>query len=166
MPVAAALRSQAAWSSRKASKSANTAVSHSGGVLKRRSSIGVAWDIAETGQSRKSPMLPAIFAPKLRRNQLCPPPALELRPTFVTFRVTTMAGYSGTPLPRKLGLKPGARFAVWGAPANFGQALGTLPEGMQIGAASRGSSLLDVIVCFASSRAELLRRLPRAQKRL
>src|SRR5688572_10018584 len=39
MPVAEALRSQLAWSSKKASKSPNTASSHSGGVLTRRSSI-------------------------------------------------------------------------------------------------------------------------------
>src|SRR4051812_33051051 len=40
MPVAAALRSQAAWSNKNESKSPNTTSSHSGGVLKRRSNIG------------------------------------------------------------------------------------------------------------------------------
>jgi hypothetical protein len=77
-----------------------------------------------------------------------------------------MAGYSGTPLPLKLGLKPGARFGVWSAPPTFAQTLGTVPKGVLIGDASRGSSPLDVIVCFVSSRADLVRLLPRAQKRL
>ncbi len=77
-----------------------------------------------------------------------------------------MAGYSGTPLPQKLGLKPGTRFGVWAAPPTFTQTLGPLPSGVRIGDASRGSSELDVIVCFVSSRAELSRYLPRAQQRL
>jgi len=77
-----------------------------------------------------------------------------------------MAGYSGTPLPQKLGLKLGARFGVWAAPPHFAQTLGAVPKGVLMSDASRGSSPLDVIVCFVSSRAELVRILPRAQKRL
>ena len=77
-----------------------------------------------------------------------------------------MAGYSGTPLPQKLGLKPGARFAAWAAPEGFARTLGALPQGVTMGDAARGSSPLDVIVCFAPSRAELNRLLPRAQRRL
>jgi hypothetical protein len=77
-----------------------------------------------------------------------------------------MAGYSGTPLPQKLGLKPDARFGVWSAPQSFTRTLGTVPKGVLMSDASRGSSPLDVMVCFVSSRAELLRVLPRAQKRL
>ena len=38
------------------------------------------------------------------------------------------SGYSGTPLSRKLGLKPGFRVFVDGAPANFLQLLEPLPE--------------------------------------
>ncbi|MET0795651.1 MAG: DUF3052 family protein [Polyangiaceae bacterium] len=77
-----------------------------------------------------------------------------------------MAGYSGTPLPQKLGLKPGARFGVWAAPATFTRTLGALPSGVSLSDASRGASALDVIVCFVSSRADLSRFLPRARKRL
>ena len=33
-----------------------------------------------------------------------------------------MAGYSGTPLPRKLGIKPGHRLLLVGAPAGFATA--------------------------------------------
>jgi hypothetical protein len=77
-----------------------------------------------------------------------------------------MAGYSGTPLPQKLGLKAGARLGLMGAPKGFAQTLGALPAGVTTSDATRGSSLLDVMVCFASSRAELVRMLPKAHKRL
>ena len=77
-----------------------------------------------------------------------------------------MAGYSGTPLPLKLGLKPGARLGVWAGPPGFGRALGTLPKGVTMADAARGSSSLDVIVCFVASRAALQRLLPLAQRRL
>lgn len=77
-----------------------------------------------------------------------------------------MAGYSGTPLPRKLGLKPNARFGVFNAPAHFAELLGELPSGVVLRDAARGTSPLDVIVCFVSSFGELQRVLPRARKRL
>ena len=77
-----------------------------------------------------------------------------------------MAGYSGTPLPRKLGLKPNARFGAFNAPEHFAQLLGDLPSGVTLRDGSRGSSPLDVIVCFVSSLGELRRMLPRARKRL
>jgi hypothetical protein len=77
-----------------------------------------------------------------------------------------MAGYSGAPLPQKLGLKPGARLGLWTAPSGFARTLGTLPAGVTSSDVARGSSPLDVLVCFASSRAELTRLLPKAQQRL
>jgi len=77
-----------------------------------------------------------------------------------------MAGYSGTPLPQKLGLKPGARFGTYAAPADFARTLGALPPGVSQTDGARGRSPLDVIVCFAESRAALEKLLPRAQQRL
>jgi DUF3052 family protein len=68
------------------------------------------------------------------------------------------AGYSGTPLVRKLGIKPGARIALLGAPHGFDQTLGALPEDVALRRVARGP--LDVIVAFSSSRGELVRRLP------
>jgi hypothetical protein len=69
------------------------------------------------------------------------------------------AGYSGTPLPRKLGIKPGHRVALLGAPDGFErETLGELPEGVQV--AWRAGSRADVIVSFHTERAELQRRLP------
>lgn len=72
------------------------------------------------------------------------------------------AGYSGTPLPRKLGLKPGMQAAWLGAPANFGELLGPLPDGLRVKA--RATPPLDVVVLFVTRRAELARRLPALQR--
>jgi len=91
--------------------------------------------------------------------------SLETRLLFVGI-AQKMAGYSGTPLPQKLGLKPNARLGAWGAPDGFATRLGALPVGVSLGDASRGTSALDVIVCFVGSLSELQRILPRAQKRL
>ena len=67
-----------------------------------------------------------------------------------------MAGYSGTPLPKKLCIKEGARVALVGAPADFEQVLGALPEGAGVVSPSRKG--LDVVLLFARTRAELVRR--------
>jgi len=67
------------------------------------------------------------------------------------------AGYSGTPLPRKLGLKPGLRVAWLGAPPHFAALLGPLPDGTQL--KSRATAPLDLVVLFVTRRAELVRRL-------
>jgi len=77
-----------------------------------------------------------------------------------------MAGYSGTPLPQKLGLKPGARFGLVKPPADFARTLGALPAGVAARAVSAGKSQFDVIVCFAPTMAELARRLPALKARL
>ncbi|HUS63669.1 MAG TPA: DUF3052 family protein [Kofleriaceae bacterium] len=76
-----------------------------------------------------------------------------------------MAGYSGTPLPTKLGMKDGHRVAVVGAPDDFEETLGALPAvAMQAGLA--GSAPLDVVVLFVRKRAELEKRLPQVRKRM
>jgi hypothetical protein len=67
------------------------------------------------------------------------------------------AGYSGTPLPRKLGIKPGSRVALIDAPAGFDAVLGELPEGVRVGARVRGP--LDVVVAFFLERRALERRI-------
>ncbi len=68
------------------------------------------------------------------------------------------AGYSGTPLPRKLGIKPGHAVAFPGAPPGFADTLGPLPDGVRV--KRRAGGPLDVIVCFVDRRAALERRLP------
>ncbi len=73
------------------------------------------------------------------------------------------AGYSGTPLPKKLGMKPGATVALVGAPADFEKTLGALPEGACLRAGLRGEA--DLIVAFVRSRAELRKQLPALARR-
>ncbi len=68
-----------------------------------------------------------------------------------------MSGYSGTPLPKKLGISEGSRVAFRNAPEGFTETLGELPDGIEIKRIIRGP--LDVIVAFFSRRAELEGRL-------
>jgi hypothetical protein len=74
------------------------------------------------------------------------------------------AGYSGTPLPRKLGIKPHARLGLIGAPHDFDEVLGELPPGVSIHRRARGT--FDVIVVFVQKRSELERRLPALKRAL
>ena len=69
-----------------------------------------------------------------------------------------MAGYSGTPLLKKLGIKEGATVALLAAPPNFARTLAPLPDGVEIREHARGK--LDVIVFFATRERELVRRFP------
>jgi hypothetical protein len=68
-----------------------------------------------------------------------------------------LAGYSGTPLPKKLGIKEGARLALVAAPDDFVEStLAPLPDQVELRERARGP--LDVIVFFTQSRADLERR--------
>jgi hypothetical protein len=75
-----------------------------------------------------------------------------------------VAGYSGTPLPKKLGIKPACRLGLVNAPADFARTLGELPPGVSPGPMKRGP--YDVIVLFARSGQELARGLTTACERL
>ena len=68
------------------------------------------------------------------------------------------AGYSGTPLVRKLGIKPETRLGLIGAPDGFDATLGELPPGVDV-RPRLGGRPFDVIVAFFGRRAELERRL-------
>jgi hypothetical protein len=69
------------------------------------------------------------------------------------------AGYSGTPLPRKLGIKPGHRVRFVAAPPEFASALGPLPDGVDVlAAADNAASEPDLIVFFTASADELRAR--------
>jgi hypothetical protein len=65
-----------------------------------------------------------------------------------------MAGYSGTPLPRKLGVQPGATLALLNAPPGV---ITELPPGVVVKHQARGSA--DVVVAFFTRRSDLQRRL-------
>lgn len=64
-----------------------------------------------------------------------------------------MAGYSATPLVKKLGIKEGSRVALVNPPKGFQKELGALPAKAKL--MSSTSASLDLILFFASSAAEL-----------
>jgi hypothetical protein len=71
------------------------------------------------------------------------------------------AGYSATPLPRKLGFKPGMTAAFLAAPEHLGDLLGEL-EGVTVKRSLRGHA--DLVMCFVTRRRELERRAPRLRE--
>ena len=76
--------------------------------------------------------------------------------------MTPTAGYSGTPLAKKLGIKPEHVVAVLQAPDGF--AIDNLPPGVEVRHQARFP--LDVIVSFHTRRADLAKRLPVLMKAL
>jgi hypothetical protein len=63
------------------------------------------------------------------------------------------AGYSGTPLPKKLEIKDGTRVALVGAPKDFSRTLGALPAGARL---QRGVEAdRDLTIWFVTSRKQL-----------
>ena len=68
-------------------------------------------------------------------------------------------GYSGTPLPKKLGIGAGTRFATRHAPATFGDSLGALPPEAEWRSQLRIG--LDVVVAFYVSQSTMTREWPR-----
>lgn len=74
-----------------------------------------------------------------------------------------LAGYSGTPLPRKLGIKLGATVALLGAPGDFETTLGPLPEAATLTRVAARKA--DLTVWFVRSIHELERGLPRMVER-
>src|ERR1700757_961839 len=64
-----------------------------------------------------------------------------------------MAGYSGTPLIQKIGIKPGHRVVLRNQPASFEKDLGAFPEGAE--STDRLSGKANVVVYFTDRRAEL-----------
>jgi hypothetical protein len=75
-----------------------------------------------------------------------------------------MAGYSGTPLPQKLGIKEGHALAFLSAPKEFQKALGSLPLGVRVG--DKLGKNTDVVVMFVTRFADLKKGFPRAAKAL
>jgi hypothetical protein len=74
------------------------------------------------------------------------------------------AGYSGTPLSKKLGLEAGAHVCTIGAPANYRKLLAPLPADVTF--ASRISKTCDLVHVFTASRAELAKTLTACRKTL
>ena len=66
-----------------------------------------------------------------------------------------MAGYSGTPLVKKIGIKAGHRLAIFNPPAGFQKELSPLPEGVSNG----NKAPLDVAIVFAPNQSALKKNL-------
>jgi hypothetical protein len=64
-------------------------------------------------------------------------------------------GYSGTPLIRKLGVKPGQVLAVIDPPAGFDDTLGPLPADVTAHPALSGAAVFDLVLFFTTGRAAL-----------
>ncbi len=74
------------------------------------------------------------------------------------------AGYSGTPLAKKLAIKAGHRLLLVDAPPDFERTLGALPEDVvHVGARA---AALDVVVLFVTKASVLRRRFAGIAKRL
>lgn len=70
------------------------------------------------------------------------------------------AGYSGTPLAKKLGIGTGATVAIINEPDEFRGLLAPVPDDVDFRSSLRGSA--DVVVFFTISRAEFTRRIQTA----
>lgn len=76
------------------------------------------------------------------------------------------AGYSGTPLSKKLGIKEGMQVAVLHGPADFSSTLGTLPEGVTLRNGLRTGQQVDMIIGFVTERSHLAANFSRLVGRL
>ena len=75
-----------------------------------------------------------------------------------------MAGYSGTPLPKKLGVKADQRIALLNEPKDFQKELGQLPPNSQI--LKRLSAPLDLVLLFVDREKILAKQFPALAKKL
>ena len=75
-----------------------------------------------------------------------------------------VAGYSGTPLAQKLGIKSGATVIAIEAPSNYRKLLRGLPRGVNF--TGRVTAGCNFVHLFASQRRELEKQLPRLRKKL
>ena len=75
-----------------------------------------------------------------------------------------MAGYSGTPLAKKLGIKEGCRIAVINAPNDFESTLEQLPSGVEF--VKRPTKALDIILLFVLTERALAREFAKLAARL
>jgi CheY-like chemotaxis protein len=87
------------------------------------------------------------------KRAIASPPKITSKPQ------SPLAGYSGTPLPKKLGIKPNSDLLLLGAPAGFESVLGELPEGVRI--RSRAAGKPDLTLWFVTSRKQLERDIKR-----
>jgi hypothetical protein len=74
-----------------------------------------------------------------------------------------VAGYSGTPLVKKIGIKPDDRVFFAGAPKGFEKELGPLPERVKF---HNSANDLNVALFFTDKRSQLEKELPKLKARI
>jgi len=119
--------------------------------------VFVGGDSEKVGQIR-SQLPDAVYTTWSRirsalKRAIAAPPADPVVPESV------LAGYAGTPLPKKLGIKENSRVALINAPHGFDQQLGVLPRGVTFQSTARGQP--DLIIWFANSSKDLTARIAR-----
>lgn len=77
-----------------------------------------------------------------------------------------MAGYSNSPLLKKLGIKEGHKVAVVNAPDAFEKTLGELPKDTLVQVGLSGKARFDVIVVFVTTRAQLQRQIAATRRHM
>jgi hypothetical protein len=75
-----------------------------------------------------------------------------------------MAGYSGTPLPKKLGIKENQRIALVNKPESFQKQLGALPTNTHV--VSKLTAPLGLVVLFVESERALAKQFPAIAKKI
>ena len=76
----------------------------------------------------------------------------------------TMAGYSGTPLPQKLGIKPDTIVVLIDAPENYRKLLGSVPSGVNF--ATRPVGNTTFVHLFTKERRALLQHLQSLRRKI
>ncbi len=77
---------------------------------------------------------------------------------------TTVTGYSGTPLPKKLGLKEGGTMVLLNAPAGIDEIMVPVPS--NAGLSTKLAASNDLVVLFCKDMAALKKALPIVAKTL
>jgi len=100
----------------------------------------------------------AVYTPWSRiksslKRAIAHPPADPVVPA------SSLAGYSGTPLPKKLGIKAGSVVILVNAPKGFEKTLGALPESVTLHRQARGRC--DLAIWFPKSAKDLRTRVER-----
>jgi CheY-like chemotaxis protein len=117
---------------------------------------------AETVERIKALLPDAVYTtwPRIRgalKQAIASPPADPVTPR------SNLEGYSGTPLPKKLGIRPGSVVGLFGAPPGFEAVLGELPEGAALRRRPRGRC--DLALWFVGTLAGLRRGIPMMVRR-
>ena len=78
--------------------------------------------------------------------------------------MSSTIGYSGTPLAKKLGVKPGSRICAIDAPEGYEKLLAPLPEGVEF--EGRPGAATDIAHVFVTQKTELAKQLSSLRQKL